>query len=89
MRNFKAARLDTGFIARFNERRKAVDSKKPDQTREDIAVIAAAIHYVTLQREASANFRSGDSQSRWKMSGRHSRMKGSTAVNVKGKRAIE
>lgn len=74
---FKQARLDTGFISRFNERRVKSDAaSEPDESEEDVAVIAAAIHYATLQREGSANFRNGDSQSRWKMLGRQSLLKG-------------
>ncbi len=87
---FQAARLDTGFIARFNERRsKSADSNKPDQTQEDIAVIAAAIYYVAAQRKASFNSGSGDSQNRWKMSGRQSLLHGRSTMNVKGKRFTE
>jgi acetyl-CoA carboxylase biotin carboxylase subunit len=69
---FRSGRLDTGFISRFNTRRaaqaKTRDSK--DQVQEDLAVIAAAIHYSRVQKR-SANSSSGrEHQSRWKMSGR-------------------
>ena len=68
---FKSGLLDTGFIARFNQRRAAAeDGDGLEQTRQDIAVIAAAIHYATLQRDASCNSRSPESENRWKMSSR-------------------
>jgi len=75
---FKAGNLDTGFISRFNERREATreDEGKRDQEAEDMAVIAAAIHYARLQREASYNSQTagdgGDGPGRWKMAGRRS-----------------
>ncbi len=50
---FKAARLDTGFISRFNERRhKQLMTNEPDQTQEDIALIAASIHHVIAKRRS-------------------------------------
>jgi acetyl-CoA carboxylase biotin carboxylase subunit len=69
---FRSARLDTGFIARFNERREArVEAVAPDQELEDMAVIAAAIHYSRLRKEASAGQQVTDAiENRWKMSGR-------------------
>src|SRR6185503_10840535 len=41
---FRAARLDTGFISRFNERRDATEDSA-DEEQNDLAVIAAAIQY--------------------------------------------
>ena len=72
---FQSGLLDTGFISRFNERhekaRGSGNSDKEEQMRRDIAVIAASVHYATLQREAFFNTQSpADSQSRWRMSGR-------------------
>jgi len=73
---FLLARLDTGFIARFTEMRESVrraEAEPDEQERvlEDIAVIAAAIHYATLQREGSfSNQSPADGQNRWKMSSR-------------------
>ena len=73
---FIAARLDTGFIGRFNERRKtaraAASERAGGQTQQDLALIAAAIHYARLQKDASSRQVIGASQSRWKMSGRDS-----------------
>jgi acetyl-CoA carboxylase biotin carboxylase subunit len=71
---FRAGKLDTGFISRFNERRAAALTA-PDQKTEDMALIAAAVHYATLQRQASTNHDAGD-QSRWKLSGRKSLLDG-------------
>lgn len=72
---FQAGQLDTGFISRFNERRSAAPvsgSEDRDlQMRNDIALIAASIHYAKLQRHASRNAQATvETQSRWKMSGR-------------------
>jgi len=75
---FIAGRLDTGFIARFNERRK----ERPPQERrhpaggsqasslqQDIAIIAAALTYTRAQRGASPDQRPRE-RSKWKMAGR-------------------
>ena len=73
---FKSGQLDTDFISRFNQRRSAAnlaesDDGGPEQLQEDIALIAASVHYAKLQREASRNGQPPvDSKSRWKMSGR-------------------
>jgi len=67
---FKSGLLDTGFISRFNERRAvAEDEDGQEAMREDMAVIAASIHYAKLQREANYS-RSREDQNRWKMSSR-------------------
>jgi acetyl-CoA carboxylase biotin carboxylase subunit len=70
---FRAGQLDTGFITRFNERRgnasHAADSSGTEQAERDMVVIAAAVHYAKLQREASSN-NSNPTQNRWKLSGR-------------------
>jgi len=72
---FLSGSLDTGFIARFNSRRESartaqVDKGPETQRHEDLAMIAAAIHYATLQRRAAGNRPTGADKSRWKMSGR-------------------
>src|SRR5258705_254705 len=73
---FKSGRLDTGFISRFNERREAATTE-PDREEQDMAIIAAAIHYAALRKQAAAGQPiSGDYQSRWKMSGRKSLLDG-------------
>jgi acetyl-CoA carboxylase biotin carboxylase subunit len=60
---FIAARLDTGFISRFNERR-----TEPQISTEDIdlAIIAAALHYLDKQQP----IRVQNSVSKWKLSAR-------------------
>ncbi len=85
---FLSGNLDTGFIARFNERRAATRAApaEDDPQREDIAVIAAAVHYAMLQREAAYNSRpGGDSESRWKMSGRAALRGGRELINAKAR----
>jgi acetyl-CoA carboxylase biotin carboxylase subunit len=73
---FRSGRLDTGFISRFNARREtaratSLDKDPKAQEQEDLALIAASIHYARLQRRAAGNNSlAGDNQSRWKMSGR-------------------
>ena len=87
---FKAGRLDTGFISRFYERKKkahGVEAEDDDWKKQvDMAVIAASIHYAALQREASFNSQSPvASQKRWKMSGRAA-LQGTGQSNVRGKK---
>ncbi|MGI8837892.1 MAG: acetyl-CoA carboxylase biotin carboxylase subunit [Pyrinomonadaceae bacterium] len=81
---FIAARLDTGFIARFNERRErartTASGKVEGQTQQDIALIAAAVHYARLQKEASSRPLMEMGQSRWKMSGRTALLADKTAT---------
>src|SRR5256714_7983557 len=56
---FIAGRLDTGFIARFNERRRAADASRADAptddetTRRDVALIAAALAYTEPAHDRS------------------------------------
>lgn len=91
---FKSGRLDTGFIARFNERREAARAHSSDdrnldaQMRQDIALIAASIHYVNLQREASSvGHALGADQNRWKMSGRKSLLEARDVTSSRGKKS--
>ena len=67
---FIAARLDTGFIARFNERRSEPERPIEDQ---DLAMIAAALHYTKQQQQ---QVRVQNSASKWKLAGRHAGLKG-------------
>ena len=86
---FKSGQLDTGFIARFNQRREAARTAgavEHDQQSEDMAVIAAAIHYVTLRREASAGQRAPGRENRWKMSGRLGLIEGKKSMKVRTKK---
>lgn len=64
---FVAARLDTGFISRFNERRVVVE---PPQEHLDLAAIAAALHYSRQQQPAFVQTGAHASDGRWKMAGR-------------------
>lgn len=64
---FVAARLDTGFISRFNERRVVVE---PPQEHLDLAAIAAALHYARQQQPVLLQPGVQVSDGRWKMAGR-------------------
>ncbi len=66
-REFIEGKLDTGFIGRFNERKKA---KNPSQTEKDIALVAAALAYSDKQKTINQTQDSTQKQSRWAMSGR-------------------
>ena len=69
---FIAANLDTGFIARFNERRaapKQVAAGSQVSLRQDMAIIAAALAYVRAQANLSTNNREAP-PSKWKLSSR-------------------
>ncbi len=65
---FVSARLDTGFIARFNERRagREVESR---QVESDLAAIAAGLSYALRKQQTAGPTRS-HTNNRWKMSGR-------------------
>jgi acetyl-CoA carboxylase biotin carboxylase subunit len=86
---FKSGQLDTGFISRFNERRESAHSAAAvpgNQEAEDIAMIAAAVHYATLRKEASARTAApGDSESRWKMTGRRASLEQQNSIKAHGK----
>ena len=85
---FKSGQLDTGFIGRFNERRQAARTAgaERDQQSEDMAIIAAAIHYDTLRKEAYAGQQTpGDRENRWKMSGRRSLLDDRKVMSGRGK----
>ena len=62
-REFISARLDTGFISRFNERRREPQKSVEDL---DLAIIAAALHYVKNQPQ----IRVQNSVSKWKLASR-------------------
>jgi acetyl-CoA carboxylase biotin carboxylase subunit len=88
---FNSARLDTGFISRFNERREAVRTAgaenldKQELVLEDMAIIAAAVHYRALRREAS--FQSPAAvghDDRWKMSSRAALQEARNINGVRG-----
>lgn len=66
---FIDARLDTGFIERFNQRRALAGETSDERTAEqDLAIIAAALAYQRATR--SHNGQVSVPQSKWKLSGR-------------------
>ena len=67
---FISGNLDTGFIARFNERKKA---KETDETTRDLALIAAALAARGKQKNVSAELPK-QVESRWAMAGRAAAM---------------
>jgi hypothetical protein len=68
---FIAGRLDTGFIARFNERRERAHpaAAQASSLQSDIAIIAAALAYTRGLTRPSTE-RSPLVQSKWKNAGR-------------------
>ncbi|MFS8085684.1 MAG: hypothetical protein ACMG6H_08655, partial [Acidobacteriota bacterium] len=75
---FISGRLDTGFIARFNERRHPERPKErphpaggaqASSLQQDMAIIAAALAYVRAQRGGSPNHQQSE-ESKWKRAGR-------------------
>ena len=73
---FISGRLDTGFITRFNERRRGMgvspvgpDAQDARATGRDIAIIAAAVAYARAPRHPAPNNQPGE-QSKWKIAGR-------------------
>lgn len=70
---FIAGRLDTGFIARFQERRlerpHPAGGTQASSLQQDMAIIAAALAYARAQRKASPDYQSSE-QSKWKSTGR-------------------
>lgn len=65
---FIEGRLDTGYITRFNERRKSVEAS---ETVKDMALIAAALAYNNQQKTNSIQAsESAKAPSRWAMAGR-------------------
>ena len=74
---FVAGQLDTGFIARFNERRAAAaqdtraDAPTGEETeRRDIALVAAALAYAESEQRGSQPRQTRTPPSRWKIAGR-------------------
>jgi acetyl-CoA carboxylase biotin carboxylase subunit len=66
---FKAGKLDTGFITRFNQRQKQSPPSTSDVKEQDMAIIAAALRYLKEQRRSSSRSLEAVSN-RWKISGR-------------------
>lgn len=87
---FVAGQLDTGFIGRFQERlnsQVASGSGEGQTETADIALIAAALHYAELQRQASLNHHGlVKVQNPWKMSGRAAALKARSVTDRTAKR---
>ncbi len=66
---FISARLDTGFIARFNERH-ALQVKPDTQIESDLAAIAAGLSFA-LRQQGSSSTKTSTIPNRWKMAGRN------------------
>ena len=80
---FIDARLDTGFIARFNERRERghlSESAQASSLQRDVAIIAAALAYTTPRPPASNH---DESQSKWKLAGRRTALANSLLKTAK------
>jgi Acetyl/propionyl-CoA carboxylase, alpha subunit len=67
---FRSGRLDTGFISRFNQRQEQSAAPGPNTKERDMAMIAAALEYLKVQRRSSSQTIATTSN-RWKMSGRN------------------
>ena len=86
---FIQAKLDTGFIPRFNERRArgtgvspvTVHAQDARATDQDIAVIAAALVYSDTESTPATNHR--EPQSKWKIAGREAALAGSLVETAK------
>ena len=68
---FVAAKLDTGFIPRFNERQRSKEAG-PELIERDLAIVAAALQYTKNQQRRMGQV--AVSTSRWKMGGRRARL---------------
>jgi acetyl-CoA carboxylase, biotin carboxylase subunit len=64
---FLAAKLDTGFIPRFNERQRSKEDL-PELIERDLAIVAAALQYAKNEQRRTGQ--AAGSTNRWKMSGR-------------------
>lgn len=65
---FIEGNLDTGFISAFNERKA---EKKMDETKQDLAIIAAALAYSNRQKTVATNHQTTSNlPSRWVLDGR-------------------
>src|SRR5215217_77387 len=75
---FVSARLDTGFIARFNERHGATAAQSK-QVESDLAVIAAGLSYA-LRKQRSAVQPTTHTNNRWKKAGRTAGLRSQSQV---------
>ncbi|HEX3282063.1 MAG TPA: acetyl-CoA carboxylase biotin carboxylase subunit [Pyrinomonadaceae bacterium] len=88
---FIDGRLDTGFITRFNERRARTPApafdEQTEQMQQDMALIAAALHYARKQKESTSRPVVSVGQSRWKMSGRTAALEIQTQLDLQRKKS--
>ena len=80
---FIAGRLDTGFISRFNQRQSVAEKREVSEEEVDIAIIAAALKFVTRRKQKPAEFVSADSN-QWKLSGRVAALQGRQVITDRG-----
>ena len=94
---FIAGRLDTGFIVNFNARRDSTQQAKGGVTTRgarvgcevaivdsDMALVAAALHYIKNQRRASVQV-AAQSSDRWKLTGRAALLNTNQAISRRTK----
>ena len=76
---FTAGNLDTGFIARFQERaareKGSGSSEQEENKLRDLALLAAAYHYRKRQRESVVSAAGNQDESKWKLAGRAALLK--------------
>jgi acetyl-CoA carboxylase biotin carboxylase subunit len=68
---FVLGHLDTGFIGRFSAREKALETPPPDIEESDMAVVAAALHYLKQRKASTSRNVTSSTTNLWKMSGRN------------------
>lgn len=73
---FIAAKLDTGFIPRFNERQATKENASTSVVETDLAMIAAALHFARRQQRRITPV--AVKSSRWKLSGRKASLNSNT-----------
>jgi acetyl-CoA carboxylase biotin carboxylase subunit len=87
---FQSGKLDTGFISRFNKRRALAEGVGPDhpdpdkRRQQDMALIAAALHYAKQQKASASNSHALGDQNRWKLSGRNAQLDSRDVRSVRG-----
>ena len=81
---FRSGRLDTGFISRFNQRHEQTAASVPNNKETDMAIIAAALEYLKVQRRGSSQTIATTSN-RWKMSGRNAALNAGLGKTVSSK----
>jgi len=73
---FLAAKLDTGFIPRFNQRQASRETKSTSAIETDLAMIAAALHFNRSQQRRITPL--VVKSSRWKVAGRQASLNANT-----------